>query len=348
MSSIRVEAGGTAGQEGANAPDAATDAADDRLVSAPAGIELRGVAYRYAGTSHPALEDVSLSIPPGRVLGVVGANESGKSTLCLVAAALAPASIGGRLDGSVRIRGIETSSMRPHEAPQHCGILFQNPTTQLSGTSQTVWEEVAFGPRNLGLPLGEVTARVSWALGVARVAHLAARDPNRLSGGQAQLVALASVLALRPAFLVLDEPTSQLDPFGTRLVGEALADLAHETGTGVLLVEHKTDLLARMADEIVALADGRVALAGPASEVLADPRLVELGVDPPASVRLERALRATGETVDRRAIEAIGAAHEEAELGVRVGPGSTVPARTDIDANADAPRADSRDGGVPR
>ena len=153
--------------------------------------------------------------------------------------------------------------------------------------------------------MDEVVARVQDALAALTIEALAPRDPQRLSGGQAQLVALASVLALRPAYLVLDEPTSQLDPQGTHLVGDALARLAAESGTGVLLVEHKTDLLARMAGRVVVLSDGRIALDGPAAEVLADDRLSELGVQPPSAVTLRRALQAAGRTVDERLLEGI-------------------------------------------
>ncbi len=257
-------------------------------------LAIAGATYRYAGTAHDVLEDVHLEIRPGRVVGLVGPNEAGKSTLCLVASGMAPASIGGRLQGSVTIEGEETRDLKPHELAQRCGVLFQNPTTQLSGTAMTVWEELAFGPRNLGLPVAEIVERVAWALAALGIEALAPKDPARLSGGQAQLVALASVLALRPAYLVLDEPTSQLDPQGTRLVGEALAHLAGETGTGILLVEHKTELLAAMADEVAVLEAGRVVETGPAAVVLSDPALSELGVEAPALVRLRRALMAAG------------------------------------------------------
>jgi energy-coupling factor transport system ATP-binding protein len=254
-------------------------------------IELSGVRYRYAGASAAALSDVSLRLEPGRVVGVTGANESGKSTLCLVLAGLAPKVIGGRLDGSVRIDGVETTAMRPYELAQRCGLLFQNAATQLSNTTATVFEEIAFGPCNLGLEIEEVVERVWWALRIVGIEALAPRDPARLSGGQGQLVALASVLALRPAYLVLDEPTSELDPAGTTLVAEALAGIARETGAGIVLVEHKTDVLTRIADEVLVLENGAVALSGSAA-VLADPRLAELGVEPPARVLLEGELRA--------------------------------------------------------
>ena len=257
-------------------------------------LAIKAVTYRYAGTARPALSDISLEIEPGAVLAVVGANQAGKSTLCLLAAGLAPATIGGRLEGTVEIDGLATVGSRPTELAQRCGILFQSPETQLSGTAATVWEEVAFGARNLSLPLDDVVERTDGALASLGIAELAERDPGRLSGGQAQLVALAAVLAMHPAYLALDEPTSQLDPQGTQLVGRALQRLAQETGVGLLVVEHKTDLLAAIADECIALANGRIAARGPAADVLADERLAEWGVDAPAAVRIERAARAAG------------------------------------------------------
>ena len=257
-------------------------------------IELASVRYRYAGSAAPVLRQIDLLLEPGRVVGVAGANESGKTTLCLVAAGLAPAVIGGQLEGSVRIDGVDAATLKPHELAQRCGLLFQHASTQLSHTTVTVFEEVAFGPCNLGLAVPAVVERVWWALGAVGVEELAPRDPGRLSGGQAQLVALASVLALRPRYLILDEPTSELDPAGTALVADALAKVAAETDAGILLVEHKTAVLARIADEVIVLERGAAALSGPAAIVLADPRLAELGVESPAAVRLERAVRSAG------------------------------------------------------
>jgi energy-coupling factor transport system ATP-binding protein len=257
-------------------------------------IDLRGVRYRYAGSSRPALDGIDLTLGRGEVIGVVGANEAGKSTLCLVASGLAPATIGGRLEGVVTIDDLSTMTARPHELAQRCGVLFQNPITQLSGTAPTVWEEVAFGPRNLGLPLDVVVERVEVAIRSLRIEHIAERDPQRISGGQAQLVALAGVVAMRPAYLILDEPTSQLDPSGTRLVADALAELMAETDVGILIVEHKTDLLAAVADRVIALSGGTVVADGPAADVLGDIRFEGWGVDAPSHVRLQRLAAAAG------------------------------------------------------
>ena len=265
-------------------------------------LSLHAVRYRYAGAASWALDGVTLDVAEGHVVALLGPNDAGKSTLALVAAGLAPGVIGGALEGRVELGGDATTEIAPHQAAQRCGVLFQNPLTQLSGTAATVWEEVAFGPRNVGLGVPEIVDSVTHALAAVGIAELAARDPARLSGGQAQLVALASVLALRPAVLVLDEPTSQLDPHGTALVGRAIRRLARDTGTAVLLIEHKTDLVALVADEVAVLDAGRIVARGATTSMLGDALLDRVGVDAPAIVRLQRTLQAAGcdaDLVDR-------------------------------------------------
>jgi len=251
-------------------------------------LALESVTYRYAGARRPSLHDVSLELGEGEVLGLVGASEAGKTTLCLVASGLAPRTVGGTLTGRVLLDGEDTAPLAMHELAGRVGIAFASPATQLSGVAATVYEEVGFGPMNLGVPRPELIARIEEALAALRIEPLADRDPAQLSGGQQQLVAIAGLLALRPAHLVLDEPTAQLDPAGTAMVAEALAGLA-ANGASILVAEQKTDLLARICSRVVALDAGRVVLDGVAAEILADPRLTRLGVAPPAAVRLRRA-----------------------------------------------------------
>jgi energy-coupling factor transporter ATP-binding protein EcfA2 len=215
-------------------------------------ILLEEASYRYPGTSAWALEPVSLEVGAGEVVGVRGANESGKSTLCLVASGLAPVAIGGELRGRVLIDGRPTAALRPHELALRCGVLFDNPAAQITGLHGTVAGEVAFGPCNVGLPVVEVHERVDAALALLGIEHLADRDPRRLSGGEAQLVALAALVALRPAHLALDEPTSRLDPELTALVAAAIQRVAAR-GAGVLLAEHDETLLARLCTRVVTL-----------------------------------------------------------------------------------------------
>jgi energy-coupling factor transporter ATP-binding protein EcfA2 len=256
-------------------------------------LELRGASYRYAGYANDALKEIDLRLDDGEIVGLVGPNEAGKSTLCLVASGLAPASIGGSLTGAMTIDGTPTAGLKTHELAERVVVGFQNPNTQRSGIAATVFEEIALGPMNLGLPVVETVARTREAIARLRLEHLVERDPQRLSGGQAQLVGIASLLAMRPRHIILDEPTAQLDPAGTRLVGEALRSLA-ETGTSLLIAEHKTDLLDGLCRRIVAIEAGRIVLDGPTAEVFDDPRLAELGVAPPARARLGRALAERG------------------------------------------------------
>jgi energy-coupling factor transporter ATP-binding protein EcfA2 len=256
-------------------------------------LTLESVGYRYAGTARPSLREVSLTLAEGEVLGLVGPSEAGKTTLCLVASGLAPRTVGGTLTGRILLDGVDIGPLPIHELAGRIGIAFASPATQLSGVAGTVYEEVAFGPMNLGLPRSEVIARTEAALEALRITELAERDPALLSGGQQQLVAIAGLLALRPEHLVLDEPTAQLDPAGSLLVADALARLAAD-GASILVAEQKTDLLAAVCARVVVLDGGQVALAGPAAEVLADPRLEALGVAPPSAVGLRRRAQAAG------------------------------------------------------
>jgi energy-coupling factor transporter ATP-binding protein EcfA2 len=256
-------------------------------------LTLAGVGYRYAGSSRPSLLDVDLDLSDGVVVGLAGASESGKTTLCLVASGLAPRTIGGHIRGRINLNGQDVDAWPMHQLSERIGIGFQNPSTQLSQVAATVFEEVAFGPMNLALPRDEVVSRTWTALETLGIDDLAERDPLRLSGGQQQLVAIAGLLALRPDHLVLDEPTAQLDPAGTRLVSDALRTLA-SSGTALLIVEHKTDLLDGLCDRVIALDDGRIVLDGPAARVLEDERLLSTGVDLPSRVRLSHALTSCG------------------------------------------------------
>ena len=220
-------------------------------------LELRSISYRYPGYRRFAIEAIDLRVGDGEIVGLVGPNEAGKSTICLVASGLAPASIGGELTGDVVVDGVSLRGLPVHELAGRVGIVFANPASQLSGIAGTVLEEVAFGPVNLGLEVAECVARVRAALTAVGIDDLAERRPDRLSGGQTQLVAIASMLAMRPRTLVLDEPVAELDPDGRRLVSEALHSLAG-TGTALLVAEHDRELLASLGARIVEIHGGQL------------------------------------------------------------------------------------------
>jgi energy-coupling factor transport system ATP-binding protein len=256
-------------------------------------LELKAESYRYPGYARSVLRDISLTIADGETVGLVGPNEAGKSTLCLVASGLAPASVGGELKGTLTIDGAPMAGLATYELAERVVVGFQNPNTQRSGIAATVFEEVALGPMNLGLSLAETVERTWAALRLLRLEGIAERNPARLSGGQAQLVGIASLLAMRPGHVILDEPTAQLDPAGTRLVSEALRQLA-DAGTSLLIAEHKTDLLDGLCQRTIAISDGQIVLDGPTSDVFANPGLEALGVEPPSRIRLQRAVAAAG------------------------------------------------------
>lgn len=202
-------------------------------------IRLAEVSYWYPGSRRPALAGVSLEVGEGAVVGVAGPAESGKSTLCLVAAGFAPRLVGGRLDGTC-------------EVPNGGALLLDTQSAQLSGLHDTVYDEVAFGPCNLGRPAAEVHSRTGEALAALGIDGLAERNPARLSGGERQLVALAGLLAMRPPHLILDEPLGRLDEDGARLVAEALDGLRRQ-GTGMLIAEHNSEFLRRLGARMVEL-----------------------------------------------------------------------------------------------
>lgn len=256
-------------------------------------LTLRGVSYRYPGAGHDSLHAVDLTLEPGIVTGLVGPAEAGKSTLCLVAGGLAPRVVGGRLVGEVAIDGTDVGGWPMHRLAEQVVTGLQDPAGQLSLIAETVVEEVAFGPANLGLPRAEVMTRVEEALRLVGIEHLYRREPASLSGGEQQLVVVAGLLAMRPRHLVLDEPVAHLDAHGARLVMDAVRAAA-DAGAAVLLAEQRTAELARIADRVAVIAAGNLVADGSPKEVLAEPSVVALGVEEPPEVRLERLLAGAG------------------------------------------------------
>ena len=256
-------------------------------------LQLECHTFTYPSARNPALSGIRLEVPHGQVVGLVGPNGAGKSTLCLVLAGLAPAVVGGRLEGILKIDGEDVAGRPIHEVAQRVGLVIQNPTTQMSGLTRTVREEIAFGPMNLGLAREEVVGRVASVVDLLDLGAIADQDPSRLSGGEAQLVVIGSILAMRPEHLILDEPTSQLDPAGVRLVEQALRTLT-KAGTALLIAEHRTDLLYGLADRIVGLVDGAVVADGSPRDELVGSSAATLGIAEPTAVRLARLCQEEG------------------------------------------------------
>jgi energy-coupling factor transport system ATP-binding protein len=239
-------------------------------------INLQDVTYKYPLTDTPALQGINLQVNEGDFVAVIGPNGAGKSTLCYTLAGFVPHFFKGELTGVVEVLGKESHNSTLSEWVLNVGLAFQNPFNQISGAKYTVFEELAFGLENIGIPREEMKVRVQDAMKLTGIGDLAERSPYSLSGGQQQRVALTSILVMQPKVLVLDEPTSQMDPIGTREVFGVIRRMAEE-GMTVILVEHKVEWIAQFADRVIALKDGRIFLDGTPSEVLTSPLLQKNG-----------------------------------------------------------------------
>jgi energy-coupling factor transport system ATP-binding protein len=259
-------------------------------------IELDGVAFTYDGSREPALRDVDFVQRRGEFVALMGRTGAGKSTMCFTLNGLVPRFFPGSFGGTVRLNGSDIASRRVGELVETLGLVFQDFETQLF--SSDVESEVAFALESLLVPRSEMDARIQEALEAVRLAYVAGRDPATLSGGEKQRLAIASVLAARPEILVLDEPTTDLDPVGRADVLAVVAGLRAQ-GKTALMAEHGTEEVAG-ADRLLVLADGAVAYDGSPEELLSAPeRTWELGIRP----------------LDMPALfETIG--HEERPLGV--------------------------------
>ena len=239
-------------------------------------VNLQDVTYKYPLTETPALQNINLQVNEGEFLAIIGPNGAGKSTLCYTLAGFVPHFFKGELTGLVEVLGKESLDSTLSEWVLNVGLAFQNPFNQISGAKYTVFEELAFGLENIGIPREEMKARVEDAMKLTGISDLAERSPYSLSGGQQQRVALTSILVMQPKVLVLDEPTSQMDPIGTREVFGVIRRMA-ERGMTVVLVEHKVEWIAQFADRVIALKEGQIFLDGTPSEVLTSPLLRENG-----------------------------------------------------------------------
>lgn len=251
-------------------------------------IKVKGVCFNYPGLESPVLQDINLEIRPGEFLALLGRNGSGKSTLTkLLNGLLAPTT------GDVVVDGLNTRDQRNLlNIRQRVGLLFSNPDNQL--VASVVEEDVAFGPENLGFPSEEIRERVRWALTVVGMENYLKHPPHLLSGGQKQRVAIAGILALKPSYMVLDEPTSMLDPQGRDEVLRTLVRLNREEGTAIVLVTHFAEE-ATAADRVIILDQGEVVMMGSPLDVLT--RAGDLhtrGLEAPEIVLLAEELKKRG------------------------------------------------------
>lgn len=257
-------------------------------VGTDALIVVDNLKYRYPHTEELALKGVSFTVSQGEFIGIVGANKAGKSTLTQALAGLVPQFYKGAYGGKVIVDGKETDKTPVSEICKSVGLVFQNPFNQLSGAKDNVYEEIAFGLQNLGVAPEEMKKRADAAMELLDISQYRDKNPFDLSGGQMQRVAIASILVMEPKVLVLDEPTSQLDPAGTEEVFKAVLRLA-KTGKTIIMVEQKMEKLAAYCSRILLMDSGTVAAFDTPGRIFSRDDLEKIGVQAPVYTRLARA-----------------------------------------------------------
>ncbi|HVP16898.1 MAG TPA: ATP-binding cassette domain-containing protein [candidate division Zixibacteria bacterium] len=255
-------------------------------------IETTNLTYTYPGGTKQSISDVSLRIEKGEFVLITGPSGCGKTTLCRCFNGLIPHFYQGEMKGEITVAELNVSDHPTYELAQHVGLVFQNPENQLFALS--VEKDVAFGLENLGVPREEMRKTVDWALQLTGINDIRERPPHELSGGQQQRVAIASVLAMKPQVIVLDEPTSFLDPLTARKIFEVIHDLNRNLGITVVLVEHRLDLTAKYADHIIVMDQGKVLLDGDPHEILRSEEARLVGVGIPKATRLYQMLLKDG------------------------------------------------------
>ena len=247
-------------------------------------LEVEHLKYRYPHTKKLALDDISFTAEKGEFIGIIGENGAGKSTLSQAFCGLVPQFYKGAYGGKVTVDGIDAATTPTAELCKKVGLIFQNPFNQLSGAKDTVWDEVAFGLENFGVPAEQIHERLDKVLHQLDIWQFREKNPFDLSGGQMQRVAIASVLAMEPGILLLDEPTSQLDPQGSEEVFHTVELLA-KTGITIFMIEQKMEKLASYCDKILLLHEGKQIDFDTPEKIFSRPDLAELGICPPYVTR---------------------------------------------------------------
>jgi energy-coupling factor transporter ATPase len=241
-------------------------------------IETKNLTYTYPSVLKPSISDVSMKVEKGEFVLITGPSGCGKTTLCRCFNGLIPHFYQGELKGEITVAEMDTTKHQTHAMAKSVGLVFQNPENQLFALS--IEKDVAFGLENLGLPREEMRERVDWALKLTGIYDLRERSPHEVSGGQQQRVAIASVLAMQPEIIVLDEPTSFLDPLSAEKIFEVIHELNKKLEMTVVLVEHRLDLTAKYADHIIIMNEGKVCFDGPPRKILSaeETRLIGVGI----------------------------------------------------------------------
>ncbi|MFZ7942974.1 MULTISPECIES: energy-coupling factor ABC transporter ATP-binding protein [Bacillaceae] len=274
-------------------------------------IVVEGLKYKYPLSNTLALDNLSFQVDEGEFIGIIGKNSAGKSTLCQALVGLVPHFYKGAYGGKLVVDGLEVKNHAIADIALKVGMVFQNPFTQVTGSRMTVYEEIAFGLENMGLPRSEIMNRIDEVLALLNIEQVKEHNPFDLSGGQMQRLAIASIIAMKPDILVLDEPTSQLDPAGSEEVFSAIRNLSGQ-GITVILAEHKMEKIARYCNRVILLNDGKLVDFDSPEKVFSRQDLEEQGVTAPVYTRVCKALG-----VKKAASDFYPVTLEDAEMALR-------------------------------
>ncbi len=259
-------------------------------------IKIRDLTFYYGDASRPALQDVNLDIEDGEFVLVTGPSGCGKTSLCRCLNGLIPHFYGGEIAGGLEVQGLDVMRHTTRELATRVGMVFQDPENQL--VSMDVQREIAFGLENLAFPRDVMAKRVEESLDTLGISGLRHRQVHELSGGEKQKVVISSVLALHPDILVLDEPTSELDPKSAEEVLSIVRRLNDELGITVILVEHRLDRVVHLVDRMIVMDEGKIIADGSPRAVLSNGDITSVGAGVPPIVRIVQRLRDNGFNID--------------------------------------------------
>jgi energy-coupling factor transporter ATPase len=259
-------------------------------------VEVKDLCYTYPNASVLALNKINLSINPGEFIVLTGPSGCGKTTFCRCLNGLIPHFYNGTLTGDVIVSGLFTKNHEIVDLAQTVGMIFQNPDNQIFAL--TVEKDVAFGLENLGIPKDKMINEIDWATKLTGIYNLKERGTHELSGGQKQRLTIASVLAMHPKIIVMDEPTSFLDPLGAETIFEVLNILNKEKGITIILIEHRMDLAVKYADRIIVFDEGKIVNDGKPFEIFNAEETRLLGIGIPKILNLAKRLSQKGINVD--------------------------------------------------
>jgi energy-coupling factor transport system ATP-binding protein len=258
-------------------------------------IELKDYSWQYLNTQQPALDKINLQIEEGMFVGIIGPNGSGKTTLAYSMNGLIPGQYNGIKNGEVIVYGKEVEQYDHGQLQKIAGMVFSDPEAQF--TAMTVEDELVFGLENLGMDIPEIRERLEWVTELTGLEKMLLKPPYELSGGQKQRVALAAVLAMTPKILILDEPTTMLDPISRRRVFDVLANLKNEQHNTIIVIEHNLENLIQLADRMILLSNNQLILEDETHAFFQNMELLtKEGIYPPGSLRFFYELKKAGYT----------------------------------------------------